>query len=407
MKRSAAVPARRHSPGRRRSIFPVGRSHASILLTLASVAAFYGFWLNAQRPLDQPERLAEISERFLAKGRGSSAAIDDLEAVAVHGYSGYDGQFFVFMAIDLTHAPSYVDDARYRMNRIGFPVAAVVVSGGSRPLIPWAMLGLELFSVMVTTFLLAVMITARGGSAFLALLYGLSPGLFFSVSHLLSEAPANALAVLGVFLWQRGRDGRPERPMILAAGCAFAAAALTRETTLLFPAGIALWMISTGGGGFWSRARPAALLVSLAVGPVLCWQAFLAWWLPPEGVPTAAHFEWVPFSGLLADGATTAMVGQLLAVVLPSCIAVAVTAAGTRWSVWTPLIALNAAVLIVFLPHFSYSELGALSRISLPVTIVFALAAPEIHGRLRFYGVLVAGTLWMLPWFDWLPRFVT
>jgi hypothetical protein len=63
--------------------------------------------------------------------------------------------------------------------------------------------------------------------------------------------------------------------------------------------------------------------------------------------------------------------------------------------------------MITFPPKLSYEELGALSRISLPVMIAFILAVPEIGGRLRFYGVLAAGTLWMLPWLEWVPRFVT
>jgi hypothetical protein len=106
------------------------RSRASIIVTLALVAVLYGAWLNAQRPLEHPERLADIGDRFLAQGKGASSAIDALAPVAVHGV-GYDGQFFLFMASDLEHAPPYLDDARYRMNRIGFPITASVISGGT------------------------------------------------------------------------------------------------------------------------------------------------------------------------------------------------------------------------------------------------------------------------------------
>ena len=379
------------------------RSHSAIILTIAIVGAFYGIWLFAQRPIDQPERFAQIGDHFLEQGRGHSTTIDELGTVASPGL-GYDGQFFVFMAVDLSHAPSYLDKPRYRMNRIGFPATATVISGGQRSLIPWTMLGIELLSVLAATGLLAVMVTAGGGSAFLALLYGLSPGLFLAASRFLSEAPANALAMLGVFLWLRRQEGSRHRRSIAGAGCAFAAAALTRETTLLFPLGMALWMISTGDAGFWSRARPAAALVGLAVTPLLCWQAFLTWWLPPEPVPDALHFAFVPFGGLIARGATAATVGQVLVVVIPSCIAVAITAISTRWSVWTAVIALNAVVLVVFLPPRSYDDLNASGRISLAIILAFIFAIPRVRGRLGAYGVATVILLWMLPWLYLFPR---
>ncbi len=136
------------------------------------------------------------------------------------------------------------------MGRVGFPVTATVIAGGRSSAIPWTMLGIELVAVLATTGLLAAAVTTLGGSAFLALIYGLSPGLFLSASRLLAEAPANAFAALGMYLWIRAREPPRRRAAIVGAGSAFAAAALIRETTLLFPLGIALWTISAGDGRF-------------------------------------------------------------------------------------------------------------------------------------------------------------
>ena len=383
----------------------VGKTHVSIILTIAVTAMLYGVWLNTERPFDHPESLAGIGDRFLAQGNGGSTAIDELDAAKVPG-SGYDGQFFLFMAIDLTRAPAYVDVPRYRLSRVGFPVAAATLAGRNRSVIPWVMLSIELAAVLATTGLLAVMVSAGGGSAFLALLYGLAPGLFISASRLLSEAPANALALLGVFLWLRGRNGPRATRTIALAGVVFAAAALTRETTLLFPLGIATWMVTTSRGSIRARIGPAALLVGLAMTPLLCWHVFLIRWLPLVAMGPDSHLVLLPFGGLVAHGASSTTVLQTIAVVAPACLMVVITAAGTRWSVWTSVILLNAAVLVVFLPILSYADFAASGRITLPVLLTFVLAIPAVRGRLRLYGVPVVGILVMLPWLYFFPRYV-
>jgi hypothetical protein len=371
---------------------------------VAIVAGFYSIWLTHHLPRHHPERLADIGGYFLARGQGNSDEIDRLRGVA-HPGLGYDGQFFVFMAFDLRHAPAYLDKQHYRMNRVGFPATATAVSAGRQSVIPWTMLGIELLAVLATTALLAVMVVARGGSAFLALVYGLSPGLLVAASRLLSEAPANALALLGAFVFTRRRDDPwPRSGRIMGAGCAFAAAALFRETTLLFPLGLAVWMLAMRSEPAWARARSAALLVAVSATPIACWQAFLLWWLPPEPVPDAVRLSVIPFGGLISHGMTARTFGQLVVIVVPSCLAVLITAVATRWSIWTPIIALNALVLVVFLPRPSYDDLFASARISLSIILVFVLVIPATRGRLRIYGATAVSILWMLPWLYFFPR---
>ena len=89
---------------------------------------------------------------------------------------------------------------------------------------------------------------------------------------------------------------------------------------------------------------------------------------------------------------------------VPSCLAVLITILATRWSLWTPIIALNALVLVVFLPRPSYDDLFASARISLSIILVFVLVIPATRGRLRIYGATAVSALWMLPWLYFFPR---
>jgi hypothetical protein len=160
----------------------------------------------------------------------------------LHPGTGYDGQFVYRLArapLDLRRtAYGITFDNGIRVQRIGLPTLAYLVSGGGRPtLLPAALIAIEVVAVGVTGALGGLVAQQAGRASAWGLLLALVPGLAFGVQHDLTEPLEITLLVAGVLLL---RAGRP-----VWAGVALAAAALTRETALLFVAAVILERLVT------------------------------------------------------------------------------------------------------------------------------------------------------------------
>jgi hypothetical protein len=95
---------------------------------------------------------------------------------------------------------------------------------------------------------------------------------------------------------------------------------------------------------------------------------------------------------------------QLWGVVLPSLVALGLVAWFTRRLGPTLLaLALNVAVLVVFLPTPSYDSMTASARITLGVVCAFAASLPLIAPSARAEVALVVAVLVMAPWFALFP----
>ena len=115
-------------------------------------------------------------------------------------------------------------------------------------------------------------------SPWLALLYGLYPGLFTATSLDTAEPLAYGLIALAVYLLEFGGEAR-----IVLAGITFALAGLTRETTLIFPVVYAAAIVlglAAGTAGWKVRHawRDALALLGLAVVPFIAYKVFLTRW---------------------------------------------------------------------------------------------------------------------------------
>lgn len=159
---------------------------------------------------------------------------------------GFDGQFFHRLAIDpWSTAPTVagvtLDVPSIRGGRIGYPLLAWALSGGVDTAVPWALLAVNLLALVALAVIGAQVARRSGLHRLWGLAFLLWPGFAYTLTHDLSELAAATL-VLGALLAARcERTGW--------AALLLAAAALTRETTLLVAAGL----VVAGCWRWWRR----------------------------------------------------------------------------------------------------------------------------------------------------------
>ena len=358
------------------------------LLVAAVVLAAYlvwAVWFAAHHSLVE---LARVGDEFQTRATGESDAIDGLAEDAVEGL-GYDGQFFLFIALDPGGAEPYVDEPPYRYSRILYPVAARTLALGRDDLVPLALLLVNLLAVGAGTWAVSLLLERRGLSAWYGALYGLYPGLFVAVSRDLAEPLAYALAAGGLLAVDRRR--------LPLAACLFAVAGLARESTLLFP--LALALVLAGG----RRFRDAALLAA-AIVPYLALRGGLWAWLGSPGDARARELALIPFGGLAGQWPWHALtLEQVYAVVVPALLALALALVSRASRPALVALAANVLVLVVLLPEPSYDDYAASGRITLGVVLAFLLCLPAVLARGRAAQAWIVTVLWFAPWYALLP----
>lgn len=183
---------------------------------------------------------------------------------------GYDGQFSYRLAVDPTdlrpEAQGVTLDAALRLQRITYPALAFVVSLGQEAWVPAALVAVNVLGLAAVALLAALLARDAGRAPLWGLLAAGFFGFVITLARDLTEITTAALLLGGVLAWQRGRRG-------LASG-AFSAAALSRESALLFVGVFLLAEVVQA----WRRGEraPGAMLrlLGLAAAPLL---AFCAW----------------------------------------------------------------------------------------------------------------------------------
>lgn len=180
---------------------------------------------------------------------------------------GYDAQFTYFAAFDplmtrYAHAPDnyslMMDAAPYRFSRIGHVWLTRLLSGGRWRAFPAAMVWGVLLGVFVSALWLGLMAAHAGRSPWWGLAIAAVPGFWQSVQLALPEPLAIGATLIGVFCWTRGRW--------VCAAVAFAAALLTRETSVVAVACIGVATFRAG------QPWRAVALMATAAGPILLWK---------------------------------------------------------------------------------------------------------------------------------------
>jgi hypothetical protein len=244
---------------------------------------------------------------FVAAGDEVTRPAEAPELTVRHDDLGYDGQFFHRLARNpfsrqAREFGTRLDRPAYRQQRIGYPLVTWALTGGRAPLVPWALIGVNLASLGVLALLAARLSLDAERPAWWGLVAAAWPGLLVALAYDLSEVLAGTL-LLAVLLALRRRSW-------IWATLALTAAGLTRETTLVLAAGLLIAGIASSRVGDRRGVRhllgnrPATAPVWVGVVPIavagLFRVALTAWWSGvPDTGPAIPSFVGVPFLPLL------------------------------------------------------------------------------------------------------------
>ena len=335
---------------------------------------------------------AHIGRQFLHSAH-TSPAIDSIGSA--QSASGYDGQFYFFIAADPAHARDYMrhgpdgDQAGKRFARIGYPLVARAAALGRAGAVPYTLLVVNLLALAAGTAALGAWLVRRRRSAWFAALYGLWPGMVFAVFRDLSEPLAYCLAILAVLAFDRRR--------VWLACALLAAAALTRETVLTFPVAlaVALWLDDR-------RLRRPLLFVLGALGPMVVWRVFVTHWLHATTLDHTGGWKVVlPFYGIASWRPWD---GQHWLIALAADLPLLLAAAAGAWLLYrrrvvSPpvLLLLNVALFVVFIPHNVVIDYGAAGRNVVPALLAALYCVPWVRSRLaRRAGAFLLSPVWYL-----------
>jgi hypothetical protein len=197
---------------------------------------------------------------------------------------------------------------------------------------------------------------------------------------------------------------------VAPAGVCFALAALTRETTAIFPLayGLAQLLPNRGtGDGKAIRAvrwRRAALLLGVSLLPMILYKAFLLLWLGSIGQTGDLYPGLVPFAGLLSYWPLKVdQLEEVFGVVIPALICTGMVLWALWQRLWQPQVwalLANSVLLVVLLNAKSYAEYFASGRIAAGVVLAALYCLPvfdRLTGRSRWW-FWASSWFWLLLW---------
>lgn len=297
---------------------------------------------------------------------GPSAAViaQDFPTVEPPDGLGLDGQQYYAIARDPLHldvTAAQLDRPRYRLQRPLLPWlgwALHPTGGGMGLVVALAVVGLA--GLAVGALATGALSTMWGGPAWLAALFPLLPGAYWSLRVTVSDSLALALALLAVALAARQRTA-----WAVAAGVL---AVLAKEPAILILAGWALYR----------RTKRDALVAVVPAAAIVAWMGWLALQLPadPPSASVNADMGW-PLVGLVRAWGDVWSEGREL--VGMACIlgglAIGIVALAKR-GLRHPLgcaIALQLGFLLIMGVNPTAMNFGA-TRMAMPVMILAALA---------------------------------
>jgi hypothetical protein len=357
------------------------------------VSIVYGALVLAPVVQGRAGDFAFVGHRYLDRSATPASIADHAHATS---RDGYDGQFALFIALDPAHAAPSIDKPAYRYTHILYPALSRALALGHDAWVPVAMLLVNLLAVFSGTLALALVLKRSHEPPALAAVFGLFPGMFVAFERDLGDVLAYSLVPVAVLAMRWDRWSR-----LVLAGLVFAAAGLARESTLFFPAVLALWhLIQPGHRPI--RALQATVLVVLAAAPYVGWKLFLLSWLGrSHSVPSGlASF---PFQGILFGRSWGfAAVFEALVVVLPGLLLAFAALGALRGRTTSPFVVVvlvQVLVFVIFLPPACYADYDAAGRLQLGAVLGALCSVPALRGLAdRFRTSLRAAiALAMLP----------
>ncbi len=317
---------------------------------------------------------------------------------AIGSFLGFDGQFYVQIALDPTlrrpDLADAVDSLSYRGQRILLPALAWLLGAGKPAaiVVVYALLNLAFFYLLlgVLTRRLPVA-TPRGMLVLYAILF--TTGSLVSVEYAMTDLPAATFAVISLGLGE------------VSAGILLALAMLTKPTYGLFLFGRIL-PLPAG----WSGWRRRVLLVLLALAPVILWEDYLLHFGTGQVVDTTqftlpfvawARLAVGNWQALLhaAPGSTWLMRADAFfqfAALISSTVQAAFLALRPRLRnpVW--IVGVAFAVLLFCLPEKTIIDAEGYTRTVLPLAIAFNLLLLDVRAPRRFLALLILGNFGLM-----------
>jgi hypothetical protein len=210
--------------------------------------------------------------------------------VVSKGELGYDGQFFLALALDpcLSQPGSIasLDNPRYRYRRILYPLFAFMLSLGRKAWIPYLLVLVNAACMVGIVFPSALWFRDEGDSSWWALfVLGITGGwtvFFLSTADLL----AGFLLILSLTVYLRGFSW--------VAAVAMAAAGMTHETTLLVLS--VFWL-----DALFRKDWKSLFLFTLSPVPAVLWNLHIFHTLPPARSTTGIFENFTyPLGGVIA-----------------------------------------------------------------------------------------------------------
>ena len=303
------------------------------------------------------------------------------------GTWGYDGQFYYQMARNPLGAAQFMDNAPYRYQHLLYGLLAWFLSFGQAALAPYALLLINLLSLVGTVEIVARLLARRGFSPWFSLALGLYFGQAVGLTFDTTEPFTYFLICLG--LWCL------EKRQLTASALWMGLATISREIAVLFPLCLALSFA-------WKREwKTAALFTGAGVLPLFVFLGSLALIFGQTGVTFTPPLEHIPFAGIFYYRHTPHKFWLLvLTILLPTLICLGFLAwdlVHLRLNEWTLIWTTNLA-LMVFLSRFSYLELISSGRVAVGAVLAGLLYARSTKNKALLW-VLQIYTLTFIVYF--------
>lgn len=220
------------------------------------------------------------------------------------GQTGWDGQFYYYMANDLLSTkdtPQFIDNPPYRYQRIGMSLFAATVArlSGRDWVSPGTFLASYLALVLMGTWAGAQLFRKLGLHPALILFWSLSVGTQITLFNALPDAAADSFLLLALYALFSQR--------LVLSILPFTLAALSREIYILFPAILTLAYFFEDLKGIQSKDRILSRLLKFCVAwkhyyililPCICtlgWHGYIALHFPPTQRLKATDLLGTPF----------------------------------------------------------------------------------------------------------------
>ena len=301
---------------------------------------------------------------------------------------GLDGQMYYAIARDPIHldeTSEHLDGPRYRFQRplLSWAAWALHPTGGGLPLV-YALVVVVLAGVLLGAVATGALSQTLRGPAWLAALFPVLPGAYWSLRVTVSDALALGLALTAVALAARSRHAPAIAVGVLAV--------LAKEPAILVLVGWALWR----------RNRRDALLVVVPALVIVTWMAWLHIQLPDgttqsrdlglplEGLVDAWRLQWSHGQELVGMACT---VGGL--VIGGAALAVR----GLRHPLgWT--VAVQLGFMLAMQVNPTAMNFGG-TRMAMPVMVLGGIALLTPHAASAGGG---GAAVWSPPWAPTLRR---